>query len=147
MLQKIQLILTDPDLHCNVFAPPAPNPLPKEIYLCSEGHLTKGACRGDSGGPIYNEELKLQLGFTSFGGNVCGQSTPMVFVRISYYIDWITSITGTLVKTFPYSNHTKVTCELKPCLNSGRCLLQKSTYICQCAEGYSGPFCEVELSN
>ncbi|KAJ3616356.1 hypothetical protein Zmor_011925 [Zophobas morio] len=115
MLQKIQLILTDPDLHCNVFAPPAPNPLPKEIYLCSEGHLTKGACRGDSGGPIYNEELKLQLGFTSFGGNVCGQSTPMVFVRISYYI--------------------------------GRCLLQKSTYICQCAEGYSGPFCEVELSN
>lgn len=51
-----------------------------------------GVCSGDSGGPLVMEgpEHKEQVGIVSWGGVPCGgPNNPGVFVRVSYFIDWI----------------------------------------------------------
>merc|ERR1711893_105664 len=63
-----------------------------------EGHICvwqpgqKGACNGDSGGPcVCNGKL---AGVTSFGQRGCYPNTPSAYTRISYYRNWIRSVSG-----------------------------------------------------
>ena len=51
-------------------------------------HLQNGAdsCDGDSGGPLYcNDTI---VGIVSYGDVHCGMY-PAVYVKLSYYMDWI----------------------------------------------------------
>ncbi|CAO1413730.1 unnamed protein product [Diamesa tonsa] len=57
---------------------------PKQICTFEFG---KGACDGDSGGPLYcNGAL---AGVTSYGYEICAFGQPDVFTRVSKYVDWI----------------------------------------------------------
>ena len=49
-----------------------------------------GACKGDSGGPLYVDEngIKKLIGIVS-GGVGCGQGYPGWFTNISHYIPWL----------------------------------------------------------
>ncbi|UJR17996.1 hypothetical protein I4U23_004897 [Adineta vaga] len=55
----------------------------------------KGACYGDSGGPIFQwiGDRWEQIGIVSYGEMGCAtKGYPTVYTRISYFIDWIQSI-------------------------------------------------------
>lgn len=52
-----------------------------------------GLCHGDSGGPLTIEERLL--GISSYGpDSQCKNEGPDVYVRVSFYLDWIKNITG-----------------------------------------------------
>uniref|UniRef100_A0AAG5DEY6 Peptidase S1 domain-containing protein n=1 Tax=Anopheles atroparvus TaxID=41427 RepID=A0AAG5DEY6_ANOAO len=68
------------------------------IYLGAENICMSGAggrspCFGDSGGPLtvsIDAGRSLLVGITSFGAAIgCAAGYPSVFVRVSYYRDWI----------------------------------------------------------
>uniref|UniRef100_A0A182LTK9 Peptidase S1 domain-containing protein n=1 Tax=Anopheles culicifacies TaxID=139723 RepID=A0A182LTK9_9DIPT len=52
---------------------------------------TSSVCSGDSGGPLVQTDDEIvQVGIVSWGGIPCGgYRNPGVFVRVSYFIDWI----------------------------------------------------------
>uniref|UniRef100_A0A1Y9J105 Peptidase S1 domain-containing protein n=1 Tax=Anopheles quadriannulatus TaxID=34691 RepID=A0A1Y9J105_ANOQN len=52
---------------------------------------TSSVCSGDSGGPLVQiDDEIVQVGIVSWGGIPCGgYKNPGVFVRVSYFIDWI----------------------------------------------------------
>lgn len=62
-----------------------------EYHLCY-GSPGKDACYGDSGGPLASR--RTIYGIVSFGDG-CGKVTG-VYVRISYYLEWIKNITNLL---------------------------------------------------
>ncbi|XP_037908903.1 brachyurin-like [Hermetia illucens] len=60
--------------------------------FCTESIYGRGACSGDSGGPLAwdSEDGPVLLGLTSFGSiRGCVACWPAVNVRITYYLDWI----------------------------------------------------------
>ncbi|GJQ77599.1 hypothetical protein Trydic_g8800, partial [Trypoxylus dichotomus] len=60
--------------------------------ICAVIGAGRGACNGDSGGPLLQTSNRAQLGVTSFiraGG--CAQGFPDVYARVSSYINWIVS--------------------------------------------------------
>lgn len=56
-------------------------------------NMPKGACYGDSGGPLMVQEASgqwLQVGIVSFGAGYCvGSDRPDVFTRVAKYQSWI----------------------------------------------------------
>jgi len=54
--------------------------------------------QGDSGGPMVTFDTKDKkytlLGVTSYGSNSCENNIPGVYVRLSYYLSWISEHTG-----------------------------------------------------
>ena len=58
----------------------------------------KGACYGDSGGPLAAQDPTggwVQLGIVSFGGTTCASSgTPGVYARVSSFSEWVRSATA-----------------------------------------------------
>uniref|UniRef100_A0A182JQT7 Peptidase S1 domain-containing protein n=1 Tax=Anopheles christyi TaxID=43041 RepID=A0A182JQT7_9DIPT len=52
---------------------------------------SSSVCSGDSGGPlVQTDDQIVQVGIVSWGGIPCGgYRNPGVFVRVSYFIDWI----------------------------------------------------------
>ncbi|KFB47111.1 AGAP006674-PA-like protein [Anopheles sinensis] len=61
-------------------------------HVCFDPAGGRATCNGDSGGPLAVQDAgrSLQVGITSFGAAVgCAAGYPSVFVRISYYRDWI----------------------------------------------------------
>ncbi|WP_154173614.1 GlyGly-anchored extracellular serine protease VesA [Vibrio metoecus] len=67
-------------------------------HVCFSGPVTGGyknsTCSGDSGGPVYFDSGSgyVQIGITSFGPSVCGDSTQpvtSVFTEVSDYYNWI----------------------------------------------------------
>ncbi|XP_035890646.1 trypsin-1-like [Anopheles stephensi] len=52
---------------------------------------SSSVCSGDSGGPLVQTDDEIvQVGIVSWGGIPCGgYRNPGVFVRVSYFIDWI----------------------------------------------------------
>jgi secreted trypsin-like serine protease len=53
--------------------------------------------QGDSGGPMVTFEKDRKytlLGVTSYGGDSCENNVPGVYVRLSYYLSWISEHTG-----------------------------------------------------
>ena len=63
-----------------------------ETKVCAHS-TTSAVCVGDSGGPIYVTEngKKVQVGISSFvsSGGCLSAKYPVVFARVSTYIDWI----------------------------------------------------------
>ena len=70
---------------------------PKQI--CAGGQA-QDTCKGDSGGPLLNNELNENgkwavIGITSFGPDQCSQETgvPGIYTRVDQYLDWIANNT------------------------------------------------------
>ncbi|KAM3597712.1 uncharacterized protein V6R79_008424 [Siganus canaliculatus] len=69
-----------------------------EDMMCAGGQSGRGPCNGDGGGPLMLKSGSrwVQAGVKSFGSpQHCGeQNLPDGFMRVSYYQQWITSVTG-----------------------------------------------------
>ncbi|CAF4166367.1 unnamed protein product, partial [Adineta steineri] len=66
-----------------------------EIQFCAglrEGG--KDSCQGDSGGPIFQWQGGYweQVGIVSYGNGCAEPNDPGVYVRLSYYYNWINDI-------------------------------------------------------
>lgn len=60
--------------------------------ICMSGWGWKGACHGDSGGPmvIYEDDGPTLVGVTSFGfGLACNWGWPSAYTRVTTYLDWV----------------------------------------------------------
>lgn len=58
--------------------------------ICAFIASGKGACEGDSGGPLIDSSNGRQIGITSFiYDDGCAVGFPDVYTRVSSYIDWI----------------------------------------------------------
>lgn len=67
--------------------------------LCGRGtnNTMQSTCSGDSGGPLVLNEggIYTQIGVVSFVSNRgCASGLPSGYVRISQYLQWISSVTG-----------------------------------------------------
>ncbi|KAK9686164.1 Trypsin [Popillia japonica] len=61
-----------------------------ESQICTLTYSGQGSCTGDSGGPLIQTSNNAQLGIVSFGhASGCAVGWPDVYVRVSYYINWI----------------------------------------------------------
>lgn len=59
----------------------------------------KDSCSGDSGGPLFyitQNGMPSQTGIVSYGRGCARAGYYGVYTRVSYYLDWITGITGKL---------------------------------------------------
>lgn len=82
---------------CNLSVSPDVKPIDGS-QICANGPEDAGACKGDSGGPLYNttfinEEVRTyQVGIVSFGATQksCGNpELPTIFTRVDQYLKWI----------------------------------------------------------
>lgn len=56
--------------------------------------------QGDSGGPLtyVNNGVHNQVGIVSFGSSAgCEVGLPAGFARVSYFAEWISSVTGLII--------------------------------------------------
>ncbi|EDV51081.1 brachyurin [Drosophila erecta] len=61
-------------------------------HLCTDGSNGRGACNGDSGGPVvyHWRNVSYLIGVTSFGSaEGCQVGGPTVYARITAYLPWI----------------------------------------------------------
>lgn len=68
--------------------------------MCLAYFNTRGPCIGDDGGPLTVQDAgqSLLVGIFSFGSVVgCESQWPTVFVRITFYLDWIASHTDVVI--------------------------------------------------
>lgn len=68
--------------------------------ICVDTTGGKGSCNGDSGGPLsfVNGGVYNQVGIVSFGSSAgCEVGLPAGFSRVSYFADWISSVTGLII--------------------------------------------------
>ncbi|CAG9810546.1 unnamed protein product [Chironomus riparius] len=67
-----------------------------DSMICTSTMSGMSSCMGDSGSALVAEikGRKVQIGVVSFGNRKCatGSDYPVVFVRISSYLDWILGI-------------------------------------------------------
>nr|AYV99588.1 venom polypeptide [Dolopus genitalis] len=71
---------------------PYPAYFKPNMHLCIDGSQNISTCPGDSGGPLVIQEAdesKTVVGLTSFGGISCDTGYPVVFTKVSNYINWI----------------------------------------------------------
>lgn len=61
--------------------------------LCAWG-VTRGACNGDSGGPLWDPETRTLHGVVSRGWLPCVAGGPTIYTRVSWYSDVISSLVG-----------------------------------------------------
>ncbi|XP_047519408.1 phenoloxidase-activating enzyme-like isoform X1 [Pieris napi] len=60
--------------------------------ICAGGEKGKDSCKGDSGGPLMNENGKVWevVGVVSFGPTPCGmENIPGVYTKVYDYLPWI----------------------------------------------------------
>ncbi|CAH1403575.1 unnamed protein product [Nezara viridula] len=71
------------------------NPLPWKVSQICTGAKAKGACRGDSGGPVIYLDPQTKrwvlVGLVSFGAASCDPDSPTVETDATYYVPWIES--------------------------------------------------------
>ncbi|XP_046456352.1 brachyurin-like [Daphnia pulex] len=68
--------------------------------ICISTAGGRGSCNGDSGGPLtfVNDGIHNQVGVVSFGSSQgCDKNLPAGFSRVSFYAEWISSITGLII--------------------------------------------------
>lgn len=65
-----------------------------DVYQCCANRVGKGACKGDSGGPLMlrtGTGRFQQVGIVSYGAGTCGGIfNPQVYTRVDGYVDWLT---------------------------------------------------------
>ena len=70
----------------------------RDYHICIFDHASqrRGACNGDSGGPLSCKvgSTWQVAGLTSFGRMGCPTSVPSVYARVSYFRTWIRQQTG-----------------------------------------------------
>lgn len=69
----------------------------KETNICAVGMDGQGTCQGDSGSALQHQERGpwVQEGIVSFGSSTgCGTGHPNGYSRLSYYLEFIQSVTG-----------------------------------------------------
>lgn len=60
----------------------------ESFHICAiDVTRTSSVCKGDDGGPLIADGV--QIGMVSWVNSECDPKTPMVFTRISEYLDWI----------------------------------------------------------
>jgi len=68
-------------------------PIITNSMICLDGENGRGACNGDSGGPMVIRTAggeTLQVGIVSFGfTSSCELSLPSIFARTTSYINWL----------------------------------------------------------
>ncbi|KAL7011973.1 hypothetical protein ACKWTF_014540 [Chironomus riparius] len=73
----------------------------KSTNLCMNGTGGRSTCSGDSGGPLVTEIAvgqKTLVGVVSFGAELgCTLGYPLVFTRVTSYLDWIEANTGIVI--------------------------------------------------
>lgn len=96
---------SQPQTLYDVILPVISNEVCEETYgnaiyptsLCA-GHVEGGkdSCQGDSGGPLVTEDdsVMVQIGVVSFGFGCARPKIPGVYTRVTEYLDWIKSHTG-----------------------------------------------------
>nr|CAH0107990.1 unnamed protein product [Daphnia galeata] len=70
------------------------------VNICVATTGGKRSCNGDSGGPLtyINNGVHNQVGVVSFGSSAgCEVGLPAGFSRVSYFADWISSVTGLVI--------------------------------------------------
>ncbi|XP_073946238.1 brachyurin-like [Choristoneura fumiferana] len=62
-------------------------------HLCTSGDGGRGTCGGDSGGPLVVDMTSgtILIGITSFGADACEAAFPSAYVRVTEFIQWISS--------------------------------------------------------
>jgi len=70
--------------------------------ICTATKTTASPCQGDSGGPLFvpqrtpdGKPFYMQVGIVSFGGNSCQRAFPVGFTRVTAFMDYVSSVTGT----------------------------------------------------
>ncbi|CAH1636862.1 unnamed protein product [Spodoptera littoralis] len=63
-----------------------------DSIICTSGQAGKGACGGDSGGPVVvnSNNRPIVIGVISFGHS-CGSGHPSGHTRVTSFVDWIQS--------------------------------------------------------
>ncbi|XP_035223169.1 uncharacterized protein LOC118195937 [Stegodyphus dumicola] len=67
-------------------------PISPSLICTKSNEKDKGACNGDSGGPLMlldNENHWKTIGVVSWGRRGCDAKFPTVYTRVSHYLDWI----------------------------------------------------------
>ena len=62
--------------------------------ICIATYRGVSPCFGDSGGAMFLENSKVQIGLFSFLRSSCQSGYPTAFTRITSYLDWIKYYTG-----------------------------------------------------
>lgn len=80
---------------CNRIYKEKKNPITKQ-QICAGGDEGKGACDGDTGGPLmryYRDEegnnFIYAAGIISYGIGCGNKNAPIVFTNVASYMDWI----------------------------------------------------------
>lgn len=76
------------------------NPQTKAKVICA-----KGACVGDSGGPLMSAE-GVQMGIVSFGPENCAKEAPGGFTRVSALLPWI-ELTAAMLSSATATSKTR----------------------------------------
>eukprot|EP01134_Creolimax_fragrantissima_P001948 CFRG1948T1 len=112
-----------PNDDCSVWGGGIPEELPKTVLCTNTQDDSEGFCTvlRDSGGPLFVsvDGNEILLGVISFGPTTC-KGLPMVYTRVSEYLDWIES---TMANASPDLEDIVLPDEC----NSGRCKLVQNS--------------------
>lgn len=104
---------------------------------CMQGG--RGTCPGDSGGPVTARSSSggcpVLVGITSNGEGCARRNTPIVYTRVSFYLQWLESIVKKPLRTTVALNPTS------RCDNCGR----HASTCAQSSTAVDRPRCDVEV--
>ena len=66
-----------------------------QTMMCAGGEEGEDACQGDSGGPLTyrnSDSVHTLVGLVSWGVGCAREGTPGIYVRITYMLEWVKSI-------------------------------------------------------